>query len=49
VRIVDGAENLSPPAADELRLAARIPLGPDERFACCAHLHGPVTITTKYW
>ena len=49
VRIVDGEEHLAPMSVDEKRLAARLPLAPHERYACCAHCFGPVTVTTKYW
>jgi ferredoxin len=51
VRVVQGGENLSP-AGDRERavLDAQTPLGgPDERLACLAAVHGPVTVTTSYW
>ncbi len=49
VLVVDGAANLTPLAAEEERLLAALHARPDERLACCARVHGPVTITTTYW
>jgi ferredoxin len=49
VRVLDGAAHLAPPTAAEAALAAREPLGRDERYACQAHVLGPVRITTTYW
>ncbi|MBI5531223.1 MAG: (2Fe-2S)-binding protein [Deltaproteobacteria bacterium] len=45
VRVLQGAENLSPPAARETAAG----MGGDERLACMACVFGPVTITTSYW
>jgi ferredoxin len=45
VRIVSGAENLSPPTSLEQRRA----LPPDQRFACQAVVNGPCEVTTTYW
>ena len=49
VRVLEGAEQLAPLGPSERALAARVELGPDERFACQARVHGPVTITASYW
>ena len=45
VRVVSGAENLSPPTALEQRRA----LPGDQRFACQAAVNGPCEVTTTYW
>lgn len=49
VFVVDGAEHVAPMDPVERALAAREPLATDERYACRARLHGPVTLTTAYW
>lgn len=49
VRVLDGADGLAPPGEVERALARRVPLAPDERYACLAHVRGDVTITTTYW
>jgi len=49
VRVLAGAANLTPQAAEEHRLLGTLHAGPDERLACCARVAGPVTITTDYW
>jgi ferredoxin len=49
VRVVAGAEHLTPVAdAEQLLLAAR-DAAPGERLACCARVEGAVTVTTTYW
>lgn len=47
--VVKGLDNLSPAGAEERKLMAAQHADPDERLACCAHIHGPVTVTTDYW
>jgi 2Fe-2S ferredoxin len=49
VRVLAGADHLSPPTALEQRMARRRPLDADERYACQARVLGDVTITTTYW
>ena len=49
VQVVEGNEHLRAMDAVEMALAARIPLGPDERYACRARVAGPVSFTTTYW
>jgi ferredoxin, 2Fe-2S len=49
VRVLSGAENLSPPTSIESRVAAQRKLGEDERLACQAVVNGPCDITTSYW
>ncbi|HOC41623.1 MAG TPA: 2Fe-2S iron-sulfur cluster-binding protein [Thermoanaerobaculales bacterium] len=49
VRVLAGAANLTPPAAEESRLLKTLRARPEERLACCARIAGPVTITTDYW
>lgn len=49
VRILEGADALSPMDAEEQRLLARKGADPDERIACLARVQGPVTVTTAYW
>jgi 2Fe-2S ferredoxin len=49
VRIVSGAENLTPPTAIETQVAQRRKLDADERLACQAVVLGDCEITTTYW
>jgi len=49
VRVVAGAENLTPPTTIELQVAERRKLGADERLACQAVVCGDCEITTSYW
>jgi ferredoxin len=50
VRIVGGAEHVSPPDADELAWRARTGKGSDAlRLACCLRVRGPVEVATTYW
>ena len=49
VIVEDGLDNLSPMGAEEEKLLRCLDAGPDERLACCATVHGPVTVTTDYW
>ena len=49
VRVIAGAENLSPPTTIESRVAVQRKLEPDERLACQAVVNGPCEITTSYW
>jgi len=49
VKVLEGLGNLSPPGEEESKILAAQHVGDDERLACCARVHGPVTITTDYW
>lgn len=49
VRILSGAENLTPPTAIETQIAQRRKLEPDERLACQAVVIGDCAATTSYW
>jgi len=46
VRIVSGAENLTPPTNVETRFGR---LGGNERLACQTVIVGEVEVTTSYW
>jgi ferredoxin len=47
VRVVTGAENLSPPTSVELRF--RKGFTEDERMACQSVVRGDCSVTTTYW
>lgn len=47
VRVVSGAENLSPPTSIEVRFSKGF--GENERMACQAVVTGECTVTTTYW
>lgn len=49
VRIIAGAENLSPPTSMEIRFGEPRGFARDERMACQAVVRGDVEITTTYW
>ena len=49
VRVVAGAENLSPPTSIELRIGAMRGFAADERMACQAVVLGDCSVTTSYW
>jgi ferredoxin len=49
VRVLSGAENLTPPTAIEVRVAERRKLPRDERLACQAVVNGDCEVTTSYW
>jgi 2Fe-2S ferredoxin len=49
VRILSGAENLTPPTAIEAQIAQRRKLEPYERLACQAVVIGDCAATTSYW
>ena len=49
VRVLAGAENLSPPTTIEVRVAGERGFTEDERLACQAVVCGAVEITTGYW
>jgi ferredoxin len=49
VIILSGEDNLSPLGSEEKKVLASMHAGDDERLACCASVHGPVTLTTSYW
>jgi len=49
VRVVDGAENLSPVGQGEREILKGLRADAADRLACCARVRGPVTVTTTYW
>lgn len=49
VRVLSGAENLSPPTTIEIRVASQRGFASDERLACQAVVRGDVEVTTGYW
>ena len=49
VRVVTGAENLSPPTTIELRVCEQRGFNGDERLACQAIVCSDAEITTGYW
>ena len=49
VRVVAGAENLTPPTSVESRFAAARGFAEDERMACQAVVRGACEVTTSYW
>ena len=49
VQILDGADHLSPMQTEEKNILASMHAAADERLACCATVHGPVSLTTTYW
>jgi ferredoxin len=49
IRVLAGAEHLSPPTTIEIRVSAQRGLSADERLACQAVVTGPVEVTTGYW
>jgi ferredoxin len=49
VRVVEGAENLSPPTAIETRIGTQRGFTADERMACQAVVNGDCSVTTTYW
>ena len=49
IRVLAGAENLSPPTMIEIRVSTQRGFTGDERLACQAAVKGDVEITTSYW
>lgn len=49
VRVVSGAENLSPPTSIEIRFGTSRGFAEDERMACQAVVRGACEVTTTYW
>ena len=49
VQILDGMDNLSPMESEEEKILTSMHGGDNERLACCAIVHGLVTLTTTYW
>jgi 2Fe-2S ferredoxin len=49
VQVLDGEHNLSARTESEHEAAREEGLEGDERYACLARVHGPVTVTTSYW
>lgn len=48
MRVVDGAENVSPPTASEKDFLQAMHADPDERFACQCRILGDVTVQVDY-
>lgn len=49
VRIVSGAENLSPASEDELFLMNKNRISKDHRISCQTKVQGDATIDASYW
>lgn len=49
VRLLAGAENLTPATTVEARFAAARGFAPEERMACQAVVLGDCEVTTDYW
>jgi ferredoxin, 2Fe-2S len=49
VRVLDGAEHLTPATAIETRFGTARGFEPGERMACQAVVTGDCTVTTTYW
>jgi len=49
LRIVEGADSLSPEAPDETRIKQRNRIDAELRLACRAKIHGDVVATAQYW
>lgn len=49
VRVLSGAENLSPPTAIEIRFGTSRGFAENERMACQAVVRGACDVTTTYW
>jgi ferredoxin len=49
VRVLAGAENLSPPTTIEIRFGTARGFNADERMACQAIVNGDCDVTTTYW
>ena len=49
VRVVEGAENLTPPTSIESRIGTARGFTADERMACQAVVLGNCRVTTTYW
>jgi len=49
VRVIAGAENLTPPTSVETRWDAARGFAEDERMACQAVVRGDCVVTTSYW
>lgn len=49
LRIVEGAAQLSPEAADETRIKRRNRVEAEIRLSCRATVHGDVVATALYW
>ncbi|MEO8382757.1 MAG: 2Fe-2S iron-sulfur cluster-binding protein [Acidobacteriota bacterium] len=49
VRVLSGAESLSPPTSLEIRFGTSRGFAADERMACQAVVSGDCAVTTTYW
>ena len=49
IRVLSGAEHLTPPTEIETRVAAQRSLAADERLACQCVVRGECVVTTGYW
>ena len=49
IRVLSGAEHLSPPTSIEVRFGSARGFAEDERMACQAVVLGDCSVTTTYW
>lgn len=49
VRVLAGADHLTPPTAIEIRFGTSRGFAPDERMACQSIILGDCEVTTTYW
>ena len=49
MRVLDGAEALSPETDGERKAKRRNRVDPEERLSCCCEVHGDARVTTSYW
>jgi ferredoxin len=49
IRLVSGAENVSPPTSIEIRTMSTRGFESDERLACLTVVNGDCAVTTTYW
>jgi len=49
VTVLEGRDEMSPPTWMEKRDRETRPMEPNERLACQAVPHGPVSVTASYW
>jgi len=49
VQVVAGEHELSPVGDEERKVLVALHAERSERLACCARIHGRVTVTTTYW
>ena len=49
VRLLDGAERVTPPGRREVRVATANRVDPGARLACMTRVRGDCTVTADYW